>query len=231
MDYIEATLRIFVSFFVLLILTRLIGRKEISQLTFFNFASAIAIGTLAASITVNQSISITYGVYALVIWALLTIVMGLVDIKSKTLRTMIEGQPVIVIKQGQVMEKELKKMRLDIDALKGLLRKKNIFSIQDVDYAILETDGKLSAIKKDGKQTVTKQDMNIPLKTATIATPTQVISDGEIDHLNLEKLQLREEWIIQQLQQAGVQSVSDVFYAEINKDGALYIDKRNDSVR
>ncbi|CQR46803.1 hypothetical protein BN1058_01078 [Paraliobacillus sp. PM-2] len=228
MNYIEITLRIVLAFFVLLILTRLMGRKEISQLTFFNFVSSIAIGTIAGSLTIDPQLSLGHGIYVLVGWAILTIILGYIDIKSKSARDVIEGQPVIVIKNGQVMEQTMKKIRLDINTLNAKLRQKNVFSIKDVDYAILETDGKISVMKKEIKQPVSKKDLHVSNEKNLYSIPTEVITDGKINHQNLSKLNLNEEWLHQQLKVQGIKSISDVFYAEIQKDGSIYIDKRID---
>ncbi|WP_018930894.1 YetF domain-containing protein [Gracilibacillus lacisalsi] len=231
MDFTELTLRIVSSFLVLLLLTRIMGRKELRQLTFFNFVSGIAVGSIAASLVVNQNLDIWAGIYALSGWAILTIIMGLIDIKSKTARTVIQGQPVILIKQGKIMEDEMRKARLDIDALNGLLRKKNIFSITDVQYAIFETDGTLSVMKKEEKQTLTKGDSNIQVvNTEPFPIATEVITDGKINKENLSKLNLDENWLEKQLKQASVNDISDIFFAEIQKDGTLYIDIRDDGI-
>ncbi|RXT03587.1 DUF421 domain-containing protein [Ammoniphilus sp. CFH 90114] len=227
----ELSIRILVSFFILLILTRMMGRKEISQLTFFNFVSGITVGTIAGSLAINKNLSIWSGIFALSGWALLTVIMGFLDIKSKKARIIIEGQPVILIKQGRIMEDELRKVRLDVDALNTLLRKKNVFAITDVEYAIFETDGTLSIMKKEALQPVTKLDMNImKIKTEIFPISTEVVSDGKINLSNLGKLHLDQDWLKQQLAGAGVRSLSEVFYAEIQKDGTLYIDKRDDSI-
>ncbi|WP_163579227.1 YetF domain-containing protein [Gracilibacillus saliphilus] len=231
MDFTELTLRIIATFLFLLFLTRIMGRKELRQLTFFNFVSGIAIGSIAASLVVNQNLDIWAGIYALSAWAILTIIMGLIDIKSKTARTVIQGQPVILIKQGKIMEDEMRKARLDIDALNGLLRKKNIFSITDVQYAIFETDGTLSVMKKEEKQTLTKGDRNIQVvKTEPFPIATEIITDGKINKKNLSKLNLDENWLEKQLKQASVNDISDIFFAEIQKDGTLYIDLRDDGI-
>jgi len=230
MGMLEITLRIAIAFFTLLLLTRLMGRKEISQLTFFNFVSAIAVGTVAGSLTIDQTLSIGTGIYTLFGWAAFTIIMGYIDIKSKAARNVLEGQPIIVVKQGQVMENELRKLRLDINELNTKLREKNVFSISEVNYAILETDGKLSVMKKDSDQPVTKKDMNLTPKLTPVDMPTEIITDGKINKTNLTKLDLDEDWVNQQLTQANIQSVSDVFYAEIQYDGSLYIDRRNDTL-
>ncbi|MDA7028547.1 DUF421 domain-containing protein [Bacillus sp. CLL-7-23] len=229
MSIFELSLRIMIAFVTLLILTRLMGRKELTQMTFFNFVSGIAIGTIGASLAIDSTLSIRNGLIALVGWSIITIALGFLDIKSKKARVLMEGQPRILIKKGKIMEDELRKVRLDIDALNTLLRKKNAFSISEVDYAIMETDGELSVLKKEPKQPLTKFDMGVLQTTFNVSpTSTQVITDGMINKSNLEKLNLNTQWLQQQLQSSGVHSVSDVFYAEVQKDGTLYIDKRND---
>ncbi|CEG28682.1 DUF421 domain-containing protein [Bacillus sp. B-jedd] len=221
--------RLFLSFVVLMAFTRLMGRKEISQMTFFNFVSAISIGTIGASLAIDPTISIRNGVIALSAWTLFTITIGLLDMKSKTARTIFEGKPVIVIKKGDVIEEELLKARLDMDALIALLRKKNVFSLAEVDYAIFETDGTLSVLKKEEKHPVTKSDMNMGKKShAKFPIATAVVSDGQILQENLKNLNLDKEWLNQQIQSAGSRP-EDVFYAEVQKDGTLYIDYKDDS--
>lgn len=151
--------------------------------------------------------------------------------KSKKAREVIEGQPVILVRQGKIMEDELRKARLDVDALRALLRKKNVFSVTDVDYAIFETGGSLSVMKNEDKQTVTKGDMHFQVvKTEPFSIATQVISDGKINRSNLSKLNLDEIWLEQQLNQAGVNDISTIFFAELQKDGTLYIDTRDDGI-
>ncbi|MFD2922986.1 YetF domain-containing protein [Halobacillus naozhouensis] len=225
----ELILRITISFIVLFCLARIMGRKEISQMTFFNFISAIAIGTIAGSLAVNQNLSIRNGVIALAGWATFTLIMGVLDIKSKTIRKVTNGNPWIVIKDGQVALDALRKTRLDIDTLRVMLRQQhNVFQIEDVDYAIFETNGKLSVMKKDVQQPLTKGSMN-NMPTAPHAYPmaTEVISDGTVNSKNLSKLHLDENWLDQQLKQAGVNSPADVFYAEVQQDGTLHVDKGN----
>ncbi|MDC3417706.1 DUF421 domain-containing protein [Aquibacillus salsiterrae] len=230
MSTYEIILRVALSFLVLLTLTRLMGRKELSQLTFFNFVSGIAIGSIAASLAVDQNLSIQNGVAALSGWAALTIVMGLIDIKSKAARKIIAGQPMILIKDGRIMEDEMRKARIDIDSLNSLLREKKVFSLADVKYAVFETDGKLSVLKKDENQPTTKADINVHPSNKKYPIPTEVVSDGAINAKNLSKLQLDEDWLYHQLESAGVGDIKDVFYAEVQSDGTLYIDQKNDVV-
>jgi uncharacterized membrane protein YcaP (DUF421 family) len=229
MTILELLFRVILSFVILLTLTRIIGRKEISQITFFNFVSSIALGTIGATLAINKTVSIRNGIMALIGWSIITIVLEKIDIKSKKFRKVIEGEPKIVIKNGEIMEDALKKKRLDVDELKSLLRQKNVFSVSDVEFAIFETNGQISVMKKDHKQPITKGDLNIHEDPSIIyAIPLKVISDGEINMENLKKINLDERWLIDNLKNEGVNSVSEVFYAEVQKDGTLYIDKRND---
>ncbi|RSL28897.1 DUF421 domain-containing protein [Salibacterium salarium] len=230
MSILELAVRIAIAFLTMLVLTRMMGRKELSQMTFFNFVSGIAIGSIGATLVVNSNLSIRNGVLALVGWSIFTIITGIIDIRSKKARTAIEGQPIILIKNGQIMEKELKKVRLDVDALNALLREKNVFSLSDVDYAIFETDGKLSVMKQESKQPPTKSDLNIPQNKSNVYSfSTEVITDGQVITSNLKKLNLDKQWLEQQLHLLGVDSVSDVFYAEVQKDGTLHIDNKGEN--
>jgi uncharacterized membrane protein YcaP (DUF421 family) len=229
---LELSFRLIFSFLLLLSLTRIMGRKEISQMTFFNFVSAIALGTLGASLAIDSSISIRNGLIALVGWTIFTVIMGYADLKSKGFRKAVEGVPRVVIRKGEVMDAELRKVRLDLDALNTLLRKKNVFSITEVDYAIFETDGTLSIMKKENHQPLTKGDKQNPTLTSTrqVAIPISLIEDGKLVMKNVNELHLDEKWVKEQLTSLGIPEISDVFYAEIQKDGTLALDLYNDVV-
>lgn len=205
------------------------GRKEISEMTFFNFASAISIGSIAGNLSFNHRLSILNGIIALIVWSLLTLLSGRVVIKSKRARKVLNGEPLFIIKNGKMVGKSLRKVNLDTDTLTALLRQKDIFSITEVEYAIFEITGKLSVMKKDNKQLVTREDMNIanPQKKLSPII-TGVISDGVINERNLEKLNLDTDWLNEQLLQNGISTVSGVFYAEVQPDHTLYIDSKND---
>ncbi|QTM98839.1 DUF421 domain-containing protein [Sediminibacillus dalangtanensis] len=227
MDIMELILRISIGFLALFVLTRIMGRKEISQMTFFNFVSAIAIGSITANLVANQNFSLRNGIIALAGWSAFTLIMDLIDIKSKQARKVVTGTPITVIKEGKIIEDAMQKSRLDLDSLKAMLRQKNVFSLKDVDYAIFETNGKLSVMKKQDKQSVNKSDMMVGSQPTTYPLATEVVSDGKILSQNLSKLNLDNAWLEKQLQQAGVDSVEDVFYAEVQQDGSLFIDSKD----
>ena len=201
------------------------GRKEISEMTFFNFASAIAIGEIAASLVVDDQLSISNGIYALIGWSLYTILMSYLDIKTLKGRQLLTGSPIILIKEGKILEQALHKCRLDLDTLKAMLRQKDVFSIAEVDFAIFETDGKLSVLKKDSGSSITNRNM-YKVKNKLIPFPLEIILDGNIKKENLINSGFDNNWLIAQLQRAGIHSISEVFYAEVQTDGSLYIDKK-----
>ncbi|MDR7000662.1 DUF421 domain-containing protein [Neobacillus niacini] len=230
MNLIEVFVRAVGAFIVLFLLTRLMGRKQISQLTFLNYITGISIGTVAGALTIDSSIKVSTGIVSLLTWAGLTVLVGFIDLKSRTFRKLIEGEPVIIIKQGKVMDKALKKSGLDIDHLQLLLRKKDVFSIQDVEYAIFETNGEVSVLLKEGKQPLNQEQWPFQLKQPQqTPIPIHIIADGKIIDENLKQLNVNREWVNEQLTQAGT-NLSEVFYAELQKDGSLYIDKRNDQL-
>ncbi|GAA0327337.1 DUF421 domain-containing protein [Bacillus carboniphilus] len=227
MSTLELFLRVALGFIVLFTLTRIMGRKEISQMTFFNFVSSIAIGSIAANLVVNQNLSIRNGVLSLVGWTIFTLVMDFIDINSKRARKVVSGTPTVVIKEGKIIESAMRQSRLDLDSLTAMLRQKNIFSMADVEYAVLETNGNISVLRKEERQTITKKDMNIPTTARKVVSlETAVISDGHVLSDNLSKLHLDQAWLYQQLKQKGIHSPSEVFYAEVQKDGSLFVDSK-----
>ncbi|MFA1819944.1 YetF domain-containing protein [Virgibacillus oceani] len=222
----ELLLRITIGFLVLFFLTRILGRKEISQLSFVNFVSAIAIGSIAADFVLNQDLTILNGVIALTGWTAFTFIMAFIDIWSIKGRKIVSGDPVIVIKEGKIVDKALRRQQLDLDALMAMLREKNVFSIAEVDYAIFEANGKLSVMLKQGKQPVTKIDMNIPGKCRVYPIPIEIIVDGKVIPENLEKLNLDINWVNEQLKKQDIDSIPDVFFAQVQTDGSLFINSK-----
>ncbi len=230
MNITELIIRLSISFLVLWAMTRLMGRKEISQMTFHNFVSAIAIGTIAGSLALNSMISIRNGVLALIGWAAFTLAFSFLDLKSKGAHKLLNGTPIVVIKDGKIMEDSLRKTQLNMETLNVMLRKKGVFSLSDVSFAVFETDGTISVMKKESLQPLTKRDMNIFKPARGSSVGTVVVSDGKIIEGNLSNLDLDMAWLEQKLRDSGIQQISEVFYAEVQQDGTLYIDKYDDGV-
>ncbi len=223
-DFWEMTLRTFITFLVMLVLARFLGKKQLSHLTFFNYITGITIGSIAADIAGETKTPFFNGLVSLVWWVVLTIFVGYIGLKSNKARILLDGQPTIVIKKGKILKDALKAVRLNMDDLSMMLREQQVFSVQDVHYAILEPNGELSLLKKEPQQTVTKQDLNVSVPSF-IYFPSKIISDGKIVKKNLKELDLNEAWVQEELSKNGIQSVEEVFYAEIQKDGSLFINK------
>lgn len=216
--------RITLIFLVLLILTRILGKKQMSHLTFFNYITGITIGSISANMIHELDESFIEDLISLIWWCILTLLLEYIGLKFGKLRQLIDGQPTILIKKGKIMKDELKANRVNIDDLSMMLRKQNIFSIKEVEYAILEPIGNLSIMKKPQEQQITKSDMSIPLSTLKYL-PSEIIVDGKIIQANLKELNLSETWLEAELKRQNISSIKDVFYAEIQSDGTLFIDK------
>jgi uncharacterized membrane protein YcaP (DUF421 family) len=221
----EVLVRSAVIFFVLLLFTRFLGKKQKSELTFFNYITGISIGTIAGTLSFDSRISMADGITSLIVWVALTFIVGYISLKSYRLRTLINSEPVLLIKNGRILEKALQNERVTVDDLNTMLRDKDVFSIEDVEIAILETNGKLTVMKKPEKETVTKQDMRLT-GAESLYIPTELIVDGYVIDKNLSELHLSRAWLNQQLKIAQIQSPSEVLLAQIQKDGTLHIDKK-----
>jgi uncharacterized membrane protein YcaP (DUF421 family) len=223
----EMIFRTTIAFIVLLILARLMGKKQISQLTFFHYVTGITIGSIAAEIAGQQETPFVDGLIAMIWWAVLTLLMSYIALKSKRARVILDDQPTIIMYEGRIVEEAMKKSRLHLNDLNMMLREQSVFSIKDVQYAILETNGNLSVLKKAGQEPATKKDVNAPAPEPKYL-PSEIISDGKIVKKNLTELNLTEEWVYDQMKKQGIGKVEQVFYAEIQPDGSLHIDVKSE---
>jgi uncharacterized membrane protein YcaP (DUF421 family) len=167
-------------------------------------------GSIAGDMVVHNDIAILNGTLCLGVWAGLTFIVEFISLKSTKARVLLDGEPTIIIKKGQMMRDALKTLRLNIDDVTMLLRINNVFSIKDVEYAIYEPNGQLSVFKKAESETY---------------LPSEIISDGKMVKRNLKELGLDEEWVQKQLLALNILLIDEVFYAEIQKDGKLYVVK------
>ncbi|MET3657774.1 MULTISPECIES: DUF421 domain-containing protein [Sporosarcina] len=226
-DFWEMIMRVTVTFFVLLILARFMGKKQISQLTFFHYVTGITIGSIAGEIAGVSKTPLLDGLIAMIWWTFLTMLMSYIAFKSKKARIILDDQPTIVVYEGKIVEASLKKLRLHLNDLSMMLREQSIFSIKDVHYAILETNGQLSVLKKAGQEAATKKDVNAPAQVPKYI-PTEVIAEGKITPKNLTELNLTQEWLYEQLKKQGIGNVEHVFYAEVQTDGSLHVDMKSE---
>ncbi len=202
------------------------GKKQISQLTFFDYCVGITIGSIAAALSIDQNIKIMNGLVSLIIWGLFPIILAFIGMKSMIFSNITDGKATILIQNGEVLYKNLKNNLITIDELLLLLREKGTFKVSDVEMAVLETNGKLSVLLKTNQQTVTPQTLGIPLEQEH--GPTVLIMDGKILKKSLENLGYSKEWLEGEVQKQGAKSIKDVFLAQIDSRGNMYVDLYED---
>lgn len=221
--------RAIIGFFSLLIFARIIGKEQISQLTFFDYVLGITIGSIAAELTVDLSSRAWPHWVGLLTWAALGYLMEIISLKWRYAAKYLEGEATIVIMNGKIMENALRKMKFRVSDILELLRNKGIFDINQVDFAIMEPNGEISVLKKPEYQPLTPKDMNIPVSPTGIST--ELVYDGIVIEENLRQLNKDRNWLINQLKTQGISDVSEVFLVTLNPAGSLYVDKYDDHIR
>lgn len=216
-----------IAFFALLILVRLMGKQQVSELTFFDYVVGITIGSIAAtlSVAVNQNTVATLAGMAL--WTILPIFIAYLSLHNVWIRKVVEGEGTVVIENGKILEKHLAKIRLSIDDLIAQLRTQGVFNITDVEFALFESNGKLSIQKKSQKRPLTPEDLSLP--TQYEGMPTNLIEDGIILVDALRSLNLSQAWLYHQLGKVNIQDIKEVSLAQLDTLGNLYVDLQGDN--
>jgi uncharacterized membrane protein YcaP (DUF421 family) len=222
------TWKSFLIFFMLVILSRSIGRKLLAQMSYFDFTVAITIGSISGSYVV-QMVKGMWVLIAPIILALCAITFDYVHVKSLRIRKIAEGEPVIVIQNGQILEKNMKKLRYHLDNLESQLREKGVFDFSEVEFAVLEPQGQLSVLKKSQYLPVTPADMKI--STEYKGMSTEIIKDGLVLEQNLQQNNLDRHWLNQELKKRNINNVSDVIYAAVNTSGVLYVSLKKSTLK
>lgn len=216
----QLTIELILGFFCLLLITRFLGKTQITQLTAFDFISALIMGELLGNAIYDDDTGVVKIVFAVTVWGLLIFGIQLVGQKSITLRNFLEGKPSLVIQKGVINRQELKKNRMNINELQTLLRDKDVFSVREVDYAILEQNGSLTILRKPEFDTPTLKDLNLPLNRKSL--PMLLVSDGIILNQELLKIGKNESWLKAELNQQGYDNIDNIFFAEWREEDGLY---------
>lgn len=217
-----------IAFFTLLIFTRILGKQQVSQLTFFDYIVGITIGGIASNLTTNLTSTAWSHWAGLMVWTSLAYILQLITVKSKKATEYLDGKPTILIMNGKVLENSMKKVRYTLSDLLEELRNKEVFDLREVAFAVLEKDGKLSVLKKPEHLPATRKDLNI--KTTPSCLDTQLIYDGIIIEENLHSINKTKSWLKNQLKKKGINDISKVFMASYNPNNELYIDVYKDNI-
>ncbi|HQA08481.1 MAG TPA: DUF421 domain-containing protein [Syntrophomonadaceae bacterium] len=228
MEYMTVLFRTVLAFGTLFVVARLLGKQQLSQLTFYEYITGITMGDIAASIAIDSGRSPLYYMFALVAFAIITFGMGVITEKSRPLRKLIEGEPVVLVHNGKILEHNMAKSGYNMENLMMQLRERDAFDISEVEFAIAETDGYLTVLKKSQNRPVTPADLGIDTKYEGV--PSEIIVDGEVIHQNLKQNHLDEAWLIARLNSLGYNNPKEIAYASLDSEGNLYVDDRRDQL-
>lgn len=227
-EWLDVGVRSIIFVSVLFLITKWVGKKQISELSFFEYVTGISIGSIGAEVAMGLERNIFNGIIGIVIFAAVPFLAGLISLKSKAFRDFIEGKPTVFIKDGKIMEDNLKKERYTTDELLELLRRKDVYQVSDVEFAILEATGDLSVMLKKENQPLTAKDLN--LTVASVKEPQTVIMDGEILDEPLATIGRSRAWLHTELEKLGV-TIENVFLGQINSYGELTVDLFDDKLQ
>lgn len=218
MEFLNVVILGVVSFTVLFILSRIMGYRAISELSFFDYVVGITIGSVAAEMSTNIDMEWWKGVTAMVIYALLDIIFSVLSQKSLKARQVISGTPIVLIYKGKIIKKNLRKARIELSDLLCSARAAGYFNIADVDYAIMETTGKISFMAVPLKRQLTPKDFNFAPESEGLTV--NVIMDGVIMEDDLADAGITKKDLIRRVRQQD-KDVKNVFLGIMDSNGVL----------
>jgi uncharacterized membrane protein YcaP (DUF421 family) len=227
-SWIDIVIRSFVFLILLFFMTKILGKKQISELSFFEYVSGITIGSIAGEAIAGLEKNMYQGMLAIVIFSLATLLADIIALKSKSFRDFIEGRGTIFIKDGKVLEENLKKEKYSIDELSALLRQKDIYRVADVEFAVLEPRGTLSALLKKENRPLTPKDLQ--MKVPTEKEPQTVIMDGSILNESLRSAGKSRGWLETELEKLEL-TLDNVFIGQVDSYGELTVDIYDDKIQ
>lgn len=220
MDFLYIVILSFVSIAVLFILTKLSGSRQISEMSFFDYVIGITIGSIAAEMATNIDLEWWKGITAMTIYALTGILLSFISQKSISARKFISGQPIILIEKGKILRKNLFKAKIEINDLLTSARNNGYFNLADIEYAIMETTGKISFMPIAQKRQLTPKDFNFaPMADGLYIN---VIIDGKIIKKDLKNARITENELKAQLKGRGVKA-ENILLATIDNKKQLTI--------
>lgn len=211
-------------FLWLLIVTKLMGQREVAQLNLFDFIVSISIGGLVSGPLFNPRAGLKGALINVGLLGILNIALAFLSLKNPKFRRIVQEEPIILIQNGKILEDMMRKTRFNLDDLLTDLRLRNIPNISDVEFAILESNGKLSIIPKSQARPVTPGDLKI--STEYEGMPTVLIEDGNIVEDNLRDNHLTKEWLFQELRAQGIKDLDNVMAAILDTKGTLFVSKK-----
>ncbi|AFJ62924.1 MULTISPECIES: DUF421 domain-containing protein [Bacillus] len=212
-DIIIITFRTIVLYFIILVIFRLMGKREIGELSILDLVVSIMIAEIAVLAIENVKDKLLHTIVPIVVLMIIQVSLAFISLKSQKIRQLLDGKPTIIIKQGKIDERAMRSQRYNFDDLLMQLRENNIDRISDVSYAILESSGKLSIVKKK-----TNKDKQME---------TSLIVDGVIQNEHLDRIGKDKHWLEKNLAKRGYRDLSVISFCTFT-DGAFFIDLKDE---
>lgn len=211
--YFHISIELLGGFISLLISIKIIGKRQMSQISPFDFISAIVLGELLGNAIYDDNVTLYQIIFASLLWTFLLFITEKITQKLNFSRKLVQSAPTFIIYEGKFDYEQLKKERLDFPEVLALLRNKDVFSIQDVDYCIFESSGNITVIKNTSSNPV----LTLP-----------IILEGKIVRDNLKYTMHDEKWVFNKLHNLKIKNIKDILYAEWNEKDEIFIQKYND---
>ena len=203
----------------------MLGKKQVSQLSLFDYVIGISIGNFAAEMTTNVDIQFLNGIVAVILFGVFAYLVSVLTMKSIYLRRFFMGTPTIIIENGKLIEKALKKVKLDMNDLLEECRVAGYFDLSQIESAVMEVNGNLSILPKVDYRPVTVGDMKLKVEPESLCA--NVIIDGKLMPNNLEAIKKTEPWLQKQLQKQGYYSYEDLLLVTLDKNDQVKVYERN----
>ncbi len=216
-----SAIRTAILFSAITIVMRIMGKRQVGEMQPYELVIAVLIAELAAIPMEDTDIPLLNGLVPIVVLLVVQIALSELALFSERARTVICGTPSILISQGELMEDELRKLRVNLNDLLEQLRNKDFPNVKDVAYAILETNGQLSVIPKAGLGPLTADDIN--LAPASGGLPINLILDGAVNEHNLELAGLSQDDLLIHIEKRGIRDLNQVFFANVDETGYIHL--------
>ena len=225
MNILDVSYRSIITLIILFFITKMLGKKQISQLSLFDYVVGITIGNIAADISIDTQRSIIDGTISLFIYGFVSLFISFITRKSISLRRFFIGVPTVLVENGKIIESGLSKCKIDVNELLAEARTSGYFDLTEINYAIMEIDGNISFLPFEWTKPCNKKDLKI--KTGENTLVTNLIVDGQILDNNLKSINKDKEWLMHELKVNGYKGIGDVLLATYDNKNKFTIYRKN----
>lgn len=227
-EVLDVTVRSLLSLVTLFLVTKMLGKKQVSQLSLFDYVIGISIGNFAAEMSINLDTNYINGTVAVIIFGVVAYIVSILTMKSIYLRRFFMGVPTILIEHGKLLVNGMRKVKFDLNDLLEECRINGYFDISEIEYAIMETNGTVSILPKGEYKPIVMKDMK--LKAEKQGLCANVIIDGKVMKNNLDNIHKDEEWLIQQLKVKGYQELDNILLVTVDINEKIVVYEKNEGI-